>query len=723
MVKTKRHKFQGEINRQNSKTKKWNPDCPIGLQPFEEEFSKKMSPESLRISNREKSKEFVKELMTKFAPSQITPQDDFYSYINYIWLENVSVNEQQKYFTQVDDFRLVQDKVYTQLNDIILQYIKTHNNPLAQNMKNFYNSVINMNSKNETRQLSKEVVQLIDNYTSHDSNVWKLLAYINKDEMIAHSAPFVWSLNPDDKNSKVFRCYITPHQFAILDINVYFDDGKDVDYKKKYRKAFIHANQQIFDTLLGEGHSFNAQDIYDVELEIFDTLGCIDITSKEEDQYNKVTISDSIQKYGFDWSQFAKELGFVNTPDFFITSSLNYLKCGTDLLLKKWNSPKWKTYWVWILLRRLARITRDWEKLNYKFSGEFERGQEAINRSDAVSASLYMSVPFNTFLTKAYVEKYENPQAIEFVKTLCHDLKLVFMRIIQRNTWMEPSTRKYALLKLKHLQFTIAKPEKLREDPLLNYGSSLYINMKKIINWRHKRFIHLEGKKVIDIPQMDWSQYPVKMSGTQAYIVNASYTPAKNGIYINLGYIQKPFIDLEERGIEYNLAHIGYTISHELGHVLDDWGSTYDYKGNLHDWWTKEDKAKFKAIQKDVIQQYEQFAKRDGIDFDASIGIGEDMADITAMSICTEYLRDFQEKNNDLIPIRYLSFEVFYTYFAFQQRQIVKKKALSAQLKTNPHPLNKYRCNIPLTRSEIFRAIYNVQRNNKMWWKNTDKCW
>jgi hypothetical protein len=213
------------------------------------------------------------------------------------------------------------------------------------------------------------------------------------------------------------------------------------------------------------------------------------------------------------------------------------------------------------------------------------------------------------------------------------------------------------------------------------------------------------------------------MTGTQAYIVNASYTPSKNCIYINQGYIQKPFVDLDERGIEYNLAHLGFTIAHELSHGFDDSGSQYDEYGRLHDWWTDSDKKKFKKIQEDVIKQYQEFAARDGIKFDASIGIGEDMADISGTAICDEYLRDFQEKNKDLIPIRYISFEAYYTYYAFQQRQLIKKKALSAQLKTNPHPLDKYRCNIPLSRSEIFRSMYNVKKGDGMWWHNTDNVW
>jgi putative endopeptidase len=416
-------------------------------------------------------------------------------------------------------------------------------------------------------------------------------------------------------------------------------------------------------------------------------------------------------------------MGYKKTPPFFVTGSLNYLKCGSELLVKNWNSVRWKTYWIFLLIKRIARCTKDWESITYNFYGNYERGQTKINRSDAVSASLYMSIPFNTFLTNEYVKKYENPESIEFVKILCNDLKIVFKRILSNNTWLTPKTKQYALEKLSHFKFIIGKPEHLSPDPDLNYSTILYDNMVKIMLWRHNLFINLDGKPVIDIPMMDWTQYPVKMVGTQAYIVNASYTPAKNAIYINLGYIQKPFVDLDERGIEYNLAHLGFTIGHEMSHGFDDMGSKYGWDGKLDDWWTSEDKKKYKAIQDDVIKQYQVYAARDGIKFDASIGIGEDLADISGLAICNEYLRDFQEKNSDLIPIKDLSFKVFNVYYALQQRQKVCKKALAAQLKTNPHPLDKYRCNVPLSRSAIFRGLYDVKKGDGMWWHNTNTVW
>ena len=703
---------------------KTHKKCPISLKPFEEKFSKNLTvKEGKKLQSIEtlKKTEFAKELLSRFAPLSIKPNDNFYDYINYLWLKNVSLEKQQKYIVQVDNFRLAQDRVYQDLNNIIVEYFKNHNNKLAKNLRNYHYSVIHMNPKLYSKKLAQQAINIVDEFIK-DNNPWALLAYFNKDEMLSNNSPFVWSLNPDDKNPEIFRCYITPIRFIILDLNVYYDDGKDVAYKQKYRSEYYKSVSKIFDITIGK-NDYNPKDCFDVEVDIFNALGCIDITTKEESTYNKVFKDDAMEKYGFDWNELSKQLGFKKTPEFFITSSLNYLKCGSKIFIDNWKTPKWRTYWIYLLLRRLTRITKDWENITYDFYGKFERGQEAINKSDSVSAALYMSIPFNTFLTDEYIKKYENPQAMEYTKILCDDLKLVFKRFLKRNKWLQPSTKKYALKKLEAFKFIYGKPENLREDPDLSYSNVLYDNMKKIIEWRHNKFIDLEGKRVIDIPMMDWTQYPVKMSGTQAYIVNASYTPSKNAIYINLGYIQKPFVDLDERGIEYNLAHLGFTIGHEMSHGFDDMGSKYGADGKLLDWWTEKDKKQYKKIQDDVLKQYEEFAARDGIKFDVSITLGEDLADISGIAICDEYLRDFQDNNQDLIPIRALSYEGFYTYFAFQQKQLVGKKAIAAQLKTNPHPLDKYRCNIPLSRSEIFRSLHNVKKGDGMWWHNTDTVW
>jgi putative endopeptidase len=712
MVKTSKKK--GNII---NKTKKCIVEpIKIGLKAFEDDFKE------TDLANKKENLLLV----SKYQPIgtwKISPKDNFYNYINYEWLENIKVDEQQKYITQVDDFRLTQDKVYRQLHDIIIDYIKHNKNRLATNMKNYYDSVITMNSKIESRESAFEIIAKIDTLRQDKNNIWKMLAMVNSSEITAPSCPISWSLFPDNKQPNIFRSYIDGYGFVIIDQTVYVDDGTNIEYKQKYRSVFLKTVKELFNAVLGPNHDLVPEDVFDVERDLYGVWSCYYNLKEDPNFYNKITPGDALKIYGFDWAEMAKEMGFKKTPSFFICSSPNYLKCCVDLLMKDWNSSKWRTFWCWLYIRQIARITKDWEHIIYKFQGEFQRGQPAINTSNAVSSALYMSLPFNTFLTQKYVEKYEDPQSLEYVRIMCSDLKTVFKRIVGRNKWLSPNTKKQALKKLDFMNFVIGKPENLIDDPDITYGKSIGKNLTMLMAWRHSMFIKLEGKHVVDLPIMDWGQYPIKMTGSQAYIVNASYTPSKNSIYINLGYIQKPFVDLDERGIEYNLAHIGYTVGHELSHALDDWGSQYDYKGKLNNWWTESDKRKYKAIQTDVIKQYEDFAKRDGIDFDASIGIGEDLADISGLAICDQYLRDFQQKNNDLLPIRNLSFDAFYTYFAFQQKQKIGKKAIKAQLKTNPHPLDVYRTNIPLSRSQTFRSIYDVKKGNGMWWHNTNTIW
>jgi len=697
-----------------------DPKC-VSLKPFQAKFEKQFS-KSLVKSNQTYKKKIAKQLLQKFAPTRLTPNNDFYNYINYTWLQKLEITDKQKYIVQFDDFRLTQDRVYQELDQHILNYIKSNNNRLSNELKNFRTSVINMNTKKHSRKLALEQVSYVNKMCdSNDENkLWELLGHINSDEMTASSAPFVWSLATNEKQSTHFCSYIYPHNFSILDINVYFDNSS---YANNYKSEFKKHCKALFDTLLGKGkHNFNPNDVLDVEIELINSYDCKAVM-QTNGNYNKITKKEAMEKYGFNWEAFTKALGYKTPPPFFVTSSLEYLKCATEIMKNNWNSKKWKTYWVWIFLRQIARVTRDWEKITYKFHGEFQRGQEKINYSDSVSASLYMSVPFNTFLTNEYIRHHKNPKALLYTKTLCEDLKIVFMRIIKRNKWLSPKTKKYALLKLKNIEFVIGYMPKLREDPLLGYSTNLYDNLKKIHTWRHKKFIELDGEPTIDIPLMDWSQYPVKMAGNQAYVVNASYTPSKNSIFINLGYMQKPFLDMDERGIEYNLANIGFTIGHELSHALDDWGSKYDDKGNLYDWWTPKDKEIFKKMQNEVTSQYTEFAKRDKIIYDAAIGIGENVADISSMAIVDEYLRDFQEKNKTLPAIRALSYEALYTYYAFQMKQKLATNALSSQLKTNPHALDKYRTNIPLSRSQIFRALFNIKKGDKMWWNNTNTIW
>ena len=689
------------------------------LKPFEKDVTES---ESIKTENLEKKT--VRELKKAVAPSDIKAKDDYYSYINYKWLTETKLEEEQKYLVQIDDFRLVQDKVYRQLLQIVDEFTKENKTEKARVIKTFYESMLKLNTKQQVVDYANKLVVFIDDFRKDPNNLWLMLGYINTNELVSWGSPFTWSLNPDDKEPTKFRCFVNVPQLTLLDIDVYFDDSTSSNYIKNYKAQYFKYLRNLFNYVFGPNHEYNIHDVFEVEKKIIYSMGCDKGFKEDADGYNRVYTKDALNKFNFNWTEFASALGFKETPEFFITTSLNYLYCATELLMNEWTSKQWKTYWVYIYIRQLIRFNPEGNEIHYEFRGKFERGVVQSAYKSGIFPVFGLGFAFNTFLTNEYYARYENKQYIEYVKNLSYDLKSVFTKIIKRNTWLQPKTKKYALLKLKYFDFIIGKPKDMREDPLLSYtNDNAWDNMLKQSYWRHRKAVRLEGKPVIDIPVIDWSQTPFKFVGTQAYVVNACYTPAKNSIYIPLGYIQKPFVDLDERGIEYNLAYIGYTLGHEMSHALDDSGSKYDYKGKLNDWWTPEDKKKFKRIQDDVIKQYETFAAYDGIKFDASMSVGEDLADISGLAICLEYLRDFQMKNKDILPIRALSYNAFFVYSAITWRQQISKKAITAQLKTNPHPLDKYRTNVPLSRSPIFRANYDVQKGDKMWWWSMNRVW
>ena len=56
---------------------------------------------------------------------------------------------------------------------------------------------------------------------------------------------------------------------------------------------------------------------------------------------------------------------------------------------------------------------------------------------------------------------------------------------------------------------------------------------------------------------------------------------------------------------------MGAVIGHEMTHGFDDEGRQYDKDGNLKDWWTKEDAAKYTAEADKVAKQFDAYTVLD----------------------------------------------------------------------------------------------------------------
>lgn len=694
---------------------------------FEEEYEKNFK-HSLKTEEVNIERKLVKMFNTPFSPTKYTAKDDYYTYINYQWLEQKSeeIKKDVKFYVQVDSFRVTQEKVYYELIDIVKEFIKNNDSEKATAIKNVYESIYYLDNK-AAQDYINHYVEHIDKKIA-SNNIYEILGSQNKNEIISWGSPIVWNVLKDDKNVEYYITNISAPQLTIYDYEIYIEDTKDdqdtKQYKQLFKKKYFEFIHDMFDLCLGKGHGLNPSDVWDCEFDLLIALGCDSIKNDDIDGYNVVSKQEALDKYNFDWDKMARIIGYKDVPNKFICTSTNYLKCVMEMLTKDdtWKSGKWRTYYLYICFRQVMRFHSEWRTVYFNFHRKFVLGQQTLVPRE-IYPVIGLSICFNTFLTNEYIDRNKKQQYIDYVHNMASDLLEVYKRIIKRNTWLSPKTKKYALLKLENIKLQVGSPKILREDPILDYNNrEAYQNLEKIAFWRTKQMIKLDGKKSeIDIPIIDW--YEFKMVGKQSYVVNAYYTPTENSIYVPLAYLQKPFIDLDERGIEYNLAYIGYTLAHEMSHSLDDMGSKYDYKGNLFNWWTKNDRKQFESKVRNIIKQYETFAAYDGIKMDASLSTGENLADISGLAICEEYLRDFQDKNKDIVPIRALSFHAFFVYIAIQARQKIYDKAVKAQLKTNPHPMDKYRTNCPLARLELFRSLYNIKKKDKMYWASTDTIW
>jgi endothelin-converting enzyme/putative endopeptidase len=738
-MKNKTKKIRKFINTKNEIYEKCKEHF---LEPYDNIELPIINNNLLKKTMKKTEKSIIKMINEPFTSKKYSPNNDFYDYINYNNIKKLqnkyeTITEEKKYYVQVDDFRIIQDKVNSELVEIIEEVIKDPKTKEDKCIKKVFHSLTIDNYKECMVHLDN-LFKMLNSFVDND-DLWGLLGYINKNEIIRWLCPINWSVNVDLKTNNKYTNYIGLPSFPLYDVNIYFffdteatlteqqKKEKEYKYKKKIVYEYLKFLEELNDAAFGSRLKLiDPLDVFNVQKDIILAMGCDKINNDPDNFYNVVKKEDAY-KYDFEWELFAKAIGYEKIPSSFVADSLNYLSCVCKLLKDNWKTQKWKSFWIYIFINEMVVFHPHLRVVPFRFSRKILLGQPKMTPIK-IFALTGMSFMFNHFLSRKYIEKYYKPDYINYVKQLFQDLIMIFKRIIKNNKWLSPIGKKNALLKLDYITLNVGVPGHFIRDPLLNYKENdAWYNLILFSEWKTKKLIDSVTNNVkpsdynFDSRSVDWRMN--KLTGTQCYIVNAFYTPSLNEVYIPLAYIQKPFINLNDVGIEYVMAYIGSTLTHEMSHSLDDSGSKFNYKGIMEDIFTKKDRIIYSKIEKDIIKQYNISAKKDGYNFDASISIGEDMADISGLAITIEYLRDYYLKNNVEIPVIIPSLEKFFAYYTISNKSYIYKEAIYNQLIFNPHPMNKYRVNVPLSRSELFREIYKVKKNDGMWWPNLSKIW
>jgi len=87
-------------------------------------------------------------------------------------------------------------------------------------------------------------------------------------------------------------------------------------------------------------------------------------------------------------------------------------------------------------------------------------------------------------ISRLYIDKMFNKQAIEDMRTFVNDLKEAFNQLLEENKWMDSTTKMNAISKLKAISVNIASPDFTFNDKELQ----LYSNDVRFFTYHWRKF-------------------------------------------------------------------------------------------------------------------------------------------------------------------------------------------------------------------------------------------
>ncbi len=181
-------------------------------------------------------------------------------------------------------------------------------------------------------------------------------------------------------------------------------------------------------------------------------------------------------------------------------------------------------------------------------------------------------------LGQEFVAKTFAPSTKQRALKMTKEIEAAMESEIKQLPWMGDETKQRALEKLHGIVNKIGYPDKWRDYSSIKIARDDYFgNVERATVFESKRELAKIGKPV---DRTEWEMTPPT--------VNAYYDPQMNDINFPAGVLQPPLFDPKMDDAP-NYGNTGATIGHELTHGFDDEGRQFDAKGNLKDWWTKND--------------------------------------------------------------------------------------------------------------------------------------
>ena len=422
------------------------------------------------------------------------------------------------------------------------------------------------------------------------------------------------------------------------------------------------------------------------------------------ENYNKVAFSDLNKKYpAILWQNLFQEWQLNNVDSLVIGQPKFYEALGATL--NKYDIEQWKNYCKWNLISAYASyLSKDFVDEDFHFfktvlSGVKEqkpRWEIVVNETNDALGEL---------IGQIYVKDYLPENTKEKLLEIGENIRTVYGKHIKALDWMSEATKVKALSKLAKINMKVGYPNQWKDMSKVEINTNYLENMLHVSEWEFNRMIAKYGKPV---DRNEWEMFPQTYNAYYSATFNEIVVPACN--IIVPGYEGK----MPDDAILYGIIG-GSTFGHEITHGFDDEGSQYDETGNLNNWWTKEDREKFKAKTKLIVEQYSQYTVLDSLHINGDATQGENIADLGGVTIGFEAFKNTELYKTNKIIGGLSPSQRFFMSYAFAWMVQRRDEAMAHQIMTDVHSPAKFRVNGVVSNFAPFYEAFNVKEGDAMY--------
>ena len=631
--------------------------------------------------------------LTDLDPST-SPKADFYQYATGGWQAK---NPLRPEFSRYGSFDAIAERTQENLNALFESMTTLDAEPgtVEQKISDLYKMALDSATRNElgAKPIQPYIAQIEAIATRED-----LIRLLGEMQLYGEGGFFGAGVDADLTDSDSQVLYLGQGGLGMGDRDYYLLESNR-ELKEGYRSYLTKVLE-----LAGVN---NPMTVSDMDMEIEDAMAKI-FWPREKNRdmqaiYNPMSSDQIDQRWpALGFSTLCKEAG-IAPQEKVIVQQPSYFD-GLNKLFETSPVEKLKSYLLAQFVSGQAGALSDdfytasWEFFSHQMSGAQEQ-KPRWKRAMSVPNSL-----LGEAVGKMYVGRYFPESSKKKMVDLVENLRTALGQHIDQLEWMGDETKAKAQEKLAAFTVKIGYPDTWKDYSTLDITpeKTYYENLRSASAWYVQDNLSKLGKPT---DKTEWGMTP--------QTVNAYYNPTTNEICFPAAILQKPFFD-PEADEPVNYGGIGVVIGHEMSHGFDDQGSMFDANGNMVNWWTEEDKAKFNALGDKLVAQFDEVEILPGVHANGRYTLGENIGDHGGLSIAFTAMENATAGKNDPMIDGFNRAQRFYLSYGAIWAQNITDQEKARLTNLDVHSLAVNRVNVSVKNFQTFFDAWDIQEGDPM---------